>query len=219
MFNKLIKSIFYKAGLKEAGFKVKDKLIFQCPISDFLKGFYFDKVGDHFYVGWFITPLYQPLKFLPITYGNRLCPEPGRDMFVWEKDSDNSNIIETLVSLIDEAKKILLTINTPLDFYNEFKDFDKTNKTVDIFRHKETLAYTLCYLNSKDCQSAVNEVFEYHKSITNTSSWMQTSLNNLEKLYLASSNSQNIERLFQEWKIFSFENLRLNKYCNKVSVS
>jgi hypothetical protein len=213
MFNKFIKSIYAESGLQAEGFVHIDKQIFIAPIKDFFKGYFFNKSHYHFNLELCIAPLYQPIISVPLTYGWRLRNKKNVTMFMWDKESDNSDVKAEVIQLIKEAKDILLAINTPIDFYNRFKDHDKVNKSIDTHHHAKVIAYTLCYAGHSDCSKSINEALQYwEKSDRIHLPWMQEIADNLQKLKEARGVDGEKEKLFKEWKCYTIKNLRLEKY-------
>lgn len=213
MFNQFIKSIFKDSGLKEEGFVHDNKRILLSPVSDFIKGYSFNKIDNHCYVHLFVVPVYAPLSHLPLTYGWRLVgSHKYRDMFFLDEQNLEYTRNE-IMRLIEESKKILLSINTPMDFYNRFKEHDKVDKLVDTLRHKETMTYTLCYAGHTDCSRSIDDALQYwEQSDRKQLPWMQEIAANLQKLKKACKNDGDREKLFTDWKAYTIKNLRLEKF-------
>jgi hypothetical protein len=214
MFNKFVKSILKESGLQNEGFVHKDKEIFISPVKDLYRGFLFNKSHDHFYLHLVVTPVYSPLKHLPLTYGWRISTTPYREMFMWDKEKDNTEVKAEVIQLLQESKKFLLDINTPLDFYNRFKDFDKEKfSSVDTYHHQKTIAYTLCYAGQADCCKVIDEALQHWETSDRKQlPWMQEIAANLRKLKSVCSDNNKKEQLFNEWKLATIKNLRLEKY-------
>jgi hypothetical protein len=104
-----------------------------------------------------------------------------------------------------------------MDFYNRFNDlenFDK-HKNVDLLRHKETMAYTLCYCEPSICCKSLDEALQYwEKSDRKNLLWVQKIVSNLQKLKKACKDKEGRKQLFNEWKVYTLQNLRLEKYTS-----
>ncbi|GEM_PF-4469158 len=214
MFNKFVKSILKDSGLQEDGFVHRNKEIFIAPLKDLYRGFLFNKSHTHFYLHLVIYPMFSPTKYLPLTYGWRISTTPNREMFVWDKEKDNAEVKAEVIRLIQESKNVLLEINTPMDFYHQFKDFDKEKfSTVDTYHHKKTLAHTLCYAGHADCCKIVDEALRHWETSDRMQlPWMQEIAVNLQKLKSVCSDNSKKEQLFDDWRLITIKNLRLEKY-------
>lgn len=213
MFNKFIKSVLKESGLENEGFVSKDKEIFSSPVKDFYKGFFFDKSHDCFKVELFIVPIYEPSSHITLTYGGRLRRRNRLTSFNWTKESDNVEIRDEVIHLLKESKKTLADINTPIGFYERFRDLDKENKSVDSKLHRNTMIYTLCYAGHSDCSKIIEEALqEWETSNRKHLPWMQEITTNLKKLRAVCGNESEKVKLFNEWKGYTVKNLRLEKY-------
>ena len=219
MFNKFVKSILKESGLQEDGFVHNNKHIFISPVDNFFKGYAFDKVHDHFYLNLFVVPVYSPVNHAPMTYGWRLCITPQKSAFRWHKEDDNTEVSAEIIQLLKGAKNFLLGIKSSLDFYNTFKDFDKKDKSVDIYHHRKTMAFTLCHMGHIDCCNVLDEALnKIQSSDRKHLPWMEEIAANLQKLKSVCLHQNEREKLFSEWRTHTLNNLRLGKYLLKPTL-
>lgn len=85
-------------------YKSKGHLIYHKDLTNFLQGFYFESSAfdkDLFTIEVFVQPLFIPITYLTLTFGNRLgVLSKGRDIW-WEyNEAKEEEIMDEIVSMI-----------------------------------------------------------------------------------------------------------------------
>jgi hypothetical protein len=192
----------------------KNNLI-QQPVNHLLKGFCFDK-GNHLYVHLFVQPLYVPSEFQYLSFGWRLSGT-GKygEMFLLDDESMEYTKSE-IGRLIQQEKDLLLSIKTPLDFFNTFLLGDLKllqSKSKDM-NYQQGLACTQAYIYPEKACAIVDRFFKNWDSADRKElPWMQQIKNNMMLLKDACSSKEQVHALLSNWKEFTIKHLELSKYC------
>jgi hypothetical protein len=182
-------------------------LLYQIPVSDFLKGFCFEQSGydkEGFYLWCFIQPLYIPSENLVLTYGKRLSINKVE---WWGIDKDDEiktkDTFENINSILKaEGLPYIEELGNRENFYTFCKEHKKTN-----VRIWEALVYTGFFNKiieaGKEAEMFINHLKESDTSIP----WLRELAENL-RILLSKSEAERSET-FVKNKEFTINNLHL----------
>ena len=188
--------------------KLHKNILYQSPVSDFLKGFCFEQSGfdkESFYLWCFIQPLYLPSENIVLTFGKRILPQKT-EKWIIEKDNE-SEIINIFNDINNKIKNEGLAYIDELDSHEKFYMFCKKNKKTNI-RIWESLIYTGLYKGLADTDKEAELLINYLQKMDMSINWIREIYDNL-KIFLEKNKMERNE-LINSWKEFTIKNLQLS---------
>lgn len=182
-------------------------LLYQIPVTNFLKGFCFELSGydkEGFYLWCFIQPLYIPCENLVLTYGKRLSINKVEWWSI-----DKSNEIKTK-DTFESINRIIKTEGLPYieelgnreNFYTFCKEHKKTN-----VRIWEAFVYTGFYNELPGARQEAELLINHLKESDSSIPWVRELAKNLRILLSISEVEQ--RKTFVKNIDFTINNLHL----------
>jgi hypothetical protein len=182
-------------------------ILYQSPVSDFLKGFCFEQSEydkESFYLWYFIQPLYIPSEDIVLTFGKRITPKKAER---WILEKDNESKMKNIFNEInDKIQNEGLVYINELGSHEKFYEFCKKNKKKNI-RIWEALVYTGLYKGFPGIDKEAELLINYLQKMDMSINWIKEIYDNL-KIFLVKSEMERRE-LINVWKDFTINKLRL----------
>jgi hypothetical protein len=164
------------------GFRVKGRLLFFDPVRYLLRGLSFGSSAytkDLFYPSVFVQPLYLPVDYIFLTFGDRL--RAGDHQEGWEFTPEIANEVreDVLNSIRQQALPFLDTIKEPIDLALACETYPQPSATrfswpTDDINVMESAAYSwLVAGNARKCLEWLNRINRKSTTDPDDRAWAQ----------------------------------------------
>jgi hypothetical protein len=183
-------------------------ILYQIPVSDFLKGFCFEQSGynkEGFYLWCFVQPLYIPSEDIVLTFGKRIAT---KKVEWWDIEKNNeSKITSTFNDINNKIKNKGLVYIEELSRHEKFYEFCKKYKKTNV-RIWEALVYTGLYKGFPEADKEAELLINYLQKSDMSINWIKEVFDNL-KILLAKNKVERNE-LIAKFREFTMNNLQLS---------
>jgi hypothetical protein len=188
-------------------FACKGNLLYESPIRDLLRGFYFESSAfdSHtFYLWTLVAPLYVPQDHISLTLGSRL-KNPRTTGRAWNDERDSSQAVSAAV--LSDGIAFLGLFDTPADLAtNALSNFPERNPYV-----RQAVAYSL--ILTTDPRRAIPVLRALTEVSPESPKWRQPMADRAQLLteLLTGNRLEEARSLLSGWKEHSLRSLGLNQ--------
>jgi hypothetical protein len=184
-------------------FKLKENILYQMPLSDFIIGFCFEKSRnekDSAYVWSFIQPLYVPNDSIILSFGKRL------ENKLWTLKGNKvlkSEIDELVFLMRTEIDNFFIKTNSIHKFYNFFENECSNLRMI------EALVYSAVYSKNEDSELILDNFINSLEHENLSIKWISDICENMKHLKLILTDKNELDNLFKKNIEYTKENIGL----------
>lgn len=186
---------YFQKFMTDHSFTLEKDMLYSTNSQDMLLGFCFDKSGfvkEGVYVHVFVQPYYIKLDHVALSFGGRLEGRDG-DIWLFKNNPKMEATVSELIPLMEDAiGGFLNKVNTPLKFYDYYKDERESLRTI------EAVVYSALYAKKSNAVSLVDNFIKKLKTEDLTIDWIKNILLEMEALKLILDENDKIEDFFKQ---------------------
>lgn len=189
-------------------YQFNNNLIFQYPLLDLLKGFYFEgspSSKDIVYIWCFTQPLFVPSENIVFTFGKRLRTPEGKEQWGLMEEFEITTPPVILDTIKFAEQSFLLSVGDKKLFYDHYKS--ETNQNVKIL---EAVCYASILLGKNESEDLLIKLIKNIQSMNLNIPWIKKIFDRV--ILLKENDSLKRKNILEGWKIKTINSLGLNSF-------